>query len=138
MQGSEDSSDELEITTQIPADISEPSNQQHNIVSQPTVTFIAKDMFSLYSLSFICKSKDLSERKIKLDFNLVGEVRKLLNNSILSKINNSPIFLSAYFIFFRFLEFEVNLVELNLQQLLVLNKRRMRQHASGILHSYKR
>ena len=33
-----------------------------------------KDLFSLFSLAFICKSKDLSERKIRLEFGLVAEV----------------------------------------------------------------
>jgi len=33
-----------------------------------------KDLFNLYSLSFVCKSKDTSERRIRLDFGLVSEV----------------------------------------------------------------
>ena len=36
---------------------------------------LTKDLFNLYSLSFICKSKELSERRIRLDFGLVAEVR---------------------------------------------------------------
>ena len=36
---------------------------------------LTKDLFNLYSLSFLCKSKDLSERRIRLDFGLVAEVR---------------------------------------------------------------
>ena len=35
----------------------------------------SKDLFNLFSLAFICKSKDLSERKIRLEFGLVAEVR---------------------------------------------------------------
>merc|ERR1719318_1608191 len=38
---------------------------------------ISQDLFNLYSLSFLCKSKDLSERRIKLDFGLVGEVSRV-------------------------------------------------------------
>ena len=34
----------------------------------------SKDIFNLFSLAFICKSKDLSERKIRLEFGLVAEV----------------------------------------------------------------
>ena len=34
----------------------------------------SKDLFNLFSLAFICKSKDLSERKIRLEFGLVAEV----------------------------------------------------------------
>ena len=36
---------------------------------------LTKDLFNFYSLSFICKSKDLSERRVRLDFGLVAEVR---------------------------------------------------------------
>ena len=36
---------------------------------------ITKDPFNLFSVSFLCKSKDLSERRIRLDFGLVAEVR---------------------------------------------------------------
>ena len=35
---------------------------------------LTKDLFNLYSLSFVCKSKDLTERRIRLDFGLVAEV----------------------------------------------------------------
>ena len=35
---------------------------------------LTKDLFNLYSLSFLCKSKDLSERRIRLDFGMVAEV----------------------------------------------------------------
>ena len=35
---------------------------------------LTKDLFNLYSLSFLCKSKELSERRIRLDFGLVAEV----------------------------------------------------------------
>ena len=35
---------------------------------------LTKDLFNLYSLSFVCKSKDLSERRIRLDFGTVAEV----------------------------------------------------------------
>jgi hypothetical protein len=53
---------ELDMTTQLPA----PS----------TITTITKDLFNLYSLSCHCKSKDISERRIRLDFGLVAEVIK--------------------------------------------------------------
>ena len=33
-----------------------------------------KDIFNLFSLAFACKSKDLSERRIRLEFGLVAEV----------------------------------------------------------------
>ena len=39
-----------------------------------------KDLFSLFSLAFICKSKDLSERKIRLEFGLVAEVSSSKQN----------------------------------------------------------
>ena len=37
----------------------------------------SKDIFNLFSLAFICKSKDLSERRIRLEFGLVAEVYSL-------------------------------------------------------------
>ena len=39
----------------------------------------SKDLFNLFSLAFICKSKDLSERKIRLEFGLVAEVCSTMN-----------------------------------------------------------
>ena len=45
--------------------------------SQELVPQITKDLFNLYSLSFVCRSKDLSERRIKLDFGLVAEVARV-------------------------------------------------------------
>ena len=39
----------------------------------------SKDLFNLFSLAFICKSKDLSERKIRLEFGLVAEVCSTVN-----------------------------------------------------------
>ena len=41
---------------------------------QEVVTTIHQDLFSLYSLSFVSKSKDISERRVRLDFGLVAEV----------------------------------------------------------------
>lgn len=38
---------------------------------------LTKDLFNLYSLSFVCKSKDLSERRIRLDFGTVAEVCRI-------------------------------------------------------------
>lgn len=38
---------------------------------------LTKDLFNLYSLSFLCKSKDLSERRIRLDFGIVAEVSRI-------------------------------------------------------------
>jgi hypothetical protein len=38
---------------------------------------LTKDLFNLYSLSFLCKSKELSERRIRLDFGLVAEVARI-------------------------------------------------------------
>lgn len=38
---------------------------------------LTKDLFNLYSLSFVCKSKDLSERRIRLDFGIVAEVCRI-------------------------------------------------------------
>jgi len=55
---------EVDLTTQVPEEV-EPE--------PVSVTTISKDLFSLYSLSFVCKAKDLSERRIKLDFGLVAE-----------------------------------------------------------------
>lgn len=38
---------------------------------------ISKDIFNLYSLCFVCKSKELSDRRIRLDFGLVAEVSRV-------------------------------------------------------------
>lgn len=38
---------------------------------------LTKDLFNLYSLSFVNKSKDLSERRIRLDFGLAAEVSRV-------------------------------------------------------------
>ena len=74
--GSSEGTPEMETTTQIPTttDLTESSEPASNPIVEQPVTSVAKDMFSLYSLSFTCKSKDLSERRIKLDFGLVAEV----------------------------------------------------------------
>ena len=40
---------------------------------------LTKDLFNLYSLSFLCKSKELSERRIRLDFGLVAEVKQIFS-----------------------------------------------------------
>ena len=42
------------------------------------VTHLNKDMFNLYSLTFTSRTKDLSERRIKLDFGLEAEVTNKL------------------------------------------------------------
>jgi len=52
---------------------------------------LTKDPFNLYSLSFLCKSKDLSERRIRLDFGLVAEVSRIRGQ--LGKMD-SPIIVS--------------------------------------------
>ena len=57
----------------------EPSEQEETspepqVDLEQTAELLTKDLFNLYSLSFSCKSKDLSERRIKLDFGLVAEV----------------------------------------------------------------
>jgi hypothetical protein len=51
---------------------SQSSTQQPSYYTQ-----ITKDIFNLFSLSFLCKSKDLSERRVKLDFGLVAEVARV-------------------------------------------------------------
>lgn len=49
---------------------------------QEVVTTIHQDLFSLYSLSFVSKSKDISERRVRLDFGLVAEVMHRLMRRI--------------------------------------------------------
>ena len=46
----------------------------------------SKDLFNLFSLAFICKSKDLSERKIRLEFGLVAEVCMFFKKPIFNPI----------------------------------------------------
>jgi len=46
-------------------------------VAKQLVTSITKDIFNVYSVAFTCKSKDLSERRVKLDFSLVAEVSRV-------------------------------------------------------------
>lgn len=60
----------------------EPSEQEDTspepqVDLEQTAELLTKDLFNLYSLSFSCKSKDLSERRIKLDFGLVAEVSRI-------------------------------------------------------------
>merc|ERR1712240_414462 len=58
--------------------LSEPEQQQEEMVEQqPQEQQLTKDLFNLYSLSFLCKSKDLSERRIRLDFGIVAEVSRI-------------------------------------------------------------
>ena len=68
--------------SEFPATATEESrdNDDGDIEQQPVdieqvAELLTKDLFNLYSLSFMCKSKDLSERRIRLDFGLVAEVR---------------------------------------------------------------
>ena len=56
------------------AEAPEASEQQAKDIEQ-LAELLTKDLFNLYSLSFLNKSKELSERRIRLDFGLVGEVR---------------------------------------------------------------
>jgi hypothetical protein len=69
LQEIEEDSPELDMTTQLPA----PSN----------ISAVTKDLFNLYSLSCHCKSKDISERRIRLDFGLVAEVLFLSTSMII-------------------------------------------------------
>jgi len=72
--------------------LSEPEQQQEEMVEQQPqqndeevdtteqqlqAQQLTKDLFNLYSLSFLCKSKDLSERRIRLDFGIVAEVSRI-------------------------------------------------------------
>ena len=50
----------------------------------------SKDLFNLFSLAFICKSKDLSERKIRLEFGLVAEVCAAKNKFISNNVTPLP------------------------------------------------
>jgi hypothetical protein len=52
----------------------EMEQEQAEEVQVPPVQPPTKDLFNLFSLSFLCKSKDLSERRLRLDFGLVAEV----------------------------------------------------------------
>ena len=52
----------------------EETSPEPHVDLEETAELLTKDLFNLYSLSFSCKSKDLSERRIKLDFGLVAEV----------------------------------------------------------------
>lgn len=47
---------------------------QEQVVPAPQLKPPTKDLFNLYSLFFICKSKDHSERRIRLDFGMIAEV----------------------------------------------------------------
>ena len=58
----------------------QPDTAEQQLQVQLSQQQLTKDLFNLYSLSFVCKSKDLSERRIRLDFGLVAEVR--LNSSV--------------------------------------------------------
>jgi len=52
--------------------------QEEEILAEPAPPPpLTKDLFNLYSLSFLCKSKDLSERRVRLDFGLVAEVSRV-------------------------------------------------------------
>ncbi len=44
---------------------------------EPVPPVCTEDIFGLYSLAFVNKSKDLSERRIKVDFSKYGEVVKI-------------------------------------------------------------
>ena len=55
----------------------EPEPEQPPVDIEALADKLTKDLFNFYSLSFICKSKDLSERRIRLDFGLVAEVREV-------------------------------------------------------------
>jgi len=44
---------------------------------EPIPPVCTEDIFGLYSLAFVNKSKDLSERRIKVDFSKYGEVVKI-------------------------------------------------------------
>jgi hypothetical protein len=67
VQDLESSCPELDMTTQLPA--------PPTTATSPTC--LTKDLFNLYSLASHCKSKDISERRIRLDFGLVAEVQYL-------------------------------------------------------------
>merc|ERR1712240_797505 len=58
--------------------LSEPEQQQEEMVEQQLqAQQLTKDLFNLYSMGFLCKSKDLSERRIRLDFGIVAEVSRI-------------------------------------------------------------
>ena len=61
------------------AEAPEASEPQAKDIDQ-LAELLTKDLFNLYSLSFLNKSKELSERRIRLDFGLVAEVRIKLHN----------------------------------------------------------
>ena len=50
-------------------------SEENQVDVEQLSQLLTKDLFNLYSLSFLCKSKELSERRIRLDFGLVAEVR---------------------------------------------------------------
>ena len=60
-----------------PTESPEPEPEQPPVDIEALADKLTKDLFNFYSLSFICKSKDLSERRIRLDFGLVAEVREV-------------------------------------------------------------
>jgi hypothetical protein len=68
LQDLESSCPELDMTTQLPA-------PPTTATTTTTPTSLTKDLFNLYSLASHCKSKDISERRIRLDFGLVAEVQ---------------------------------------------------------------
>ena len=64
-QGTENETADVSMSTEND-EVSTPVSETHLVVN------VEKDMFGLYSLTMICKSKDLSERKVKADFEKHG------------------------------------------------------------------
>ena len=67
---------EIEMEVAEAPEASEPPTKDIDQLAE----LLTKDLFNLYSLSFLNKSKELSERRIRLDFGLVAEVRIKLHN----------------------------------------------------------
>ena len=61
---------EAEVEVAEAPEVSEPQSMDIDQLAE----LLTKDLFNLYSLSFLNKSKELSERRIRLDFGLVAEV----------------------------------------------------------------
>ena len=62
-------------TQQLPAEAeADEAAESQPVDVEQLAELLTKDLFNLYSLSFVCKSKDLSERRVRLDFGLSAEV----------------------------------------------------------------
>lgn len=58
-------------------DTTDASHEASPSIEQREPVSVEPDVFGLYSLTFVNKAKDVSERKVRLDFSKYGEVAKV-------------------------------------------------------------